>query len=106
MKRIFLITITLSAFSLYGLNAQTTSPGIDAKQNNQKARIAEGVASGDLTRAETAELTSEQRKIQKMEKVAKADRIVTRRERKIIRREQRKANKHIARQKNDCQTRR
>lgn len=101
MKRILLISALGLTFSFAALNAQIVSHGINAKQSNQKARIIEGAVTGELTRAETVALSKEQRKIQKMETLAKSDGVVTRRERKRIKSAQRKANRHIARQKND-----
>ena len=82
-----------------------STPVVDARQANQKARINEGVKSGELNRRETARLRAEQRSIRSQEKMAKADGVVTARERAQLRREQNQASRHIAKQKHDAQKR-
>ena len=96
MKYLFVILLTISV-NLSGLNAQS----IKTVQRHQKSRIAEGIISGKLTRSEARKLRIEQNHIRKMEEIAKADGVITRRERILIRREQRRANKHITRLKNN-----
>ena len=86
--------------------AQTPTPGINDRQENQKARIEQGVRSGQLTHREAARLRAEQRRIRAEKRLAKADGVVTPAERAQIRRDQRRASRHIYRQKHDAQTRR
>lgn len=50
----------LAAFGLLAISqpasAQTATPGINERQANERARIRQGVASGELTRTEAAPL--------------------------------------------------
>ena len=85
--------------------AQTATPGITERQENQKARIEQGVKSGQLTHREAARLRAEQRGIRAEKRLAKADGVVTPAERAKIRRDQRRASRDIYRQKHDAQTR-
>lgn len=85
--------------------AQTTpaksTPRISQRQKNQRARIREGVASGELTKGEAKELRKDQKEIQAEKKAAKADGVVTKSERKEIRKDQKRASKDIYKEKHD-----
>lgn len=81
-------------------SAQST-PTIDQRQANQNARIANGAATGQLSKREAARLNAGQAKVAGMEAAAKADGKVTRAERKAIKHEQNKQSRRIARQKHD-----
>jgi len=83
----------------------TETPVIDKREQNQKARIKQGVKSGELTKKETRRLAAEQKKIKHDEKKAKADGVVTPQEKAKIRKEQKRASKDIYRQKHDAQKR-
>ena len=85
-------------------NAQST-PVADERQQNQKARINQGVVSGEVTKAEAARLKTEQRHIRRTERRAKADGNVTPRERVRLQRKQNKASRDIRRQTTDAQER-
>lgn len=84
----------------------TKTPLIDARQKEQKARIKQGVKSGELTRHETKRLAVEQKKIKRDEAKAKSDGKVTPQERKRLLHEQNRASKDIYKQKHDRQKRR
>lgn len=86
---LFLIGIAATAF------AQTATPGATARQGKQHARIAEGRASGELTRRETMELRHQQHRINRHKHAVKADGVVTKRERAGVRLHQNKANRDI-----------
>ena len=103
-KLILTIGITLTLFAANTINAQVVNK-TDVRQANQQARIAEGVASGELTRYETKALRAEQRAIRRTERRVEADGIVTRREQRKLNKMQNKASRDIARQKNDPQSR-
>ena len=77
------------------LNAQV------APNPSDKIKIGQGVRSGELTKAETVRLAKQQREIKKDVKSAKADGVVTREERKDIKREKRKADRTIYRKKHN-----
>lgn len=85
--------------------AQTKTPVVKERQENQHDRIKEGVKDDDLTRREAAKLKAEQAKIQGEKEAAKADGKVTAAERAKIQRDQNKASRHIAKQKHDAQER-
>ncbi|CAN0446342.1 unnamed protein product, partial [Ectocarpus fasciculatus] len=69
------------------------------------ARIAEGGASGEVTRVEAKRLRTEQRVIRRTENRVEADGVVTRREQRKLTSLQNQASRDIRRQKNDIQTR-
>ena len=102
-----LVMAALPAFAF----AQTTppvpaapsTPNIDKRQAEQQKRIDQGVQSGQLTNREAARLEKGQAKVQRMEAKAKADGVVTAKERKQITREQDKQSTRIAREKHDKQ---
>jgi hypothetical protein len=104
MKKIIL-TAAISIVTGYSATvfAQTATPGITQKQISQEARIREGKQSGELTRREKRNLQLQQAKIQQDKKVAKADGVVTPAERRMLRKEQRRANANIYHQKHDGQ---
>jgi uncharacterized membrane protein YebE (DUF533 family) len=100
MKFFVLIVIGL----MIGMNsaeAQTTKRKVRKRQVTQTTRIAHGVNNGELTGKETKQLAARQRHIQNTKKAAKADGVVTRRERAQINRKQNRASANIARKKNN-----
>ena len=103
MKKLTLIAALLMGTALYG-TAQTLSP-VGKTQVKQTARIKQGVHSGELTRREAKGLKKQQREIQRDKRLARADGVVTKRERAHIRHEQQVANRSIYRQKHDLQSR-
>lgn len=96
-----LLAVLLSTPAL----AQTTTPKIDKREQNQRARIRQGVKSGELTKPEARKLAAQQAKIRTEERRAKADGKVTLKERAKINRDLNKANRRIAKEKHDSQTR-
>lgn len=85
--------------------ASAATPGIDKRQAHQERRIDHGVASGELTRREARRLNREQHAIDQAENRAKADGVVTARERKRLHHMHDGASADIARQKHDRQER-
>lgn len=83
--------------------AQTATPGIDRRQENQQKRIDQGVQSGELNKREAARMERHQEHIGKMEDRAKADGTVTKKERARIHHAQDQESKRIYRQKHDRQ---
>ena len=83
--------------------AALATPGIDQRQANQQRRIEQGVKSGELTGREAARLEKGQAKVRRMEAKAKADGVVTAKERRQITREQNKQSRRIAHEKHDAQ---
>lgn len=85
--------------------AQTATPAVAHRQAHQRARIKEGVRSGELTRTEAARLRAREADIREDKREARADGVVTPGERHEIRRDTRQASRAIYRQKHDAQTR-
>jgi hypothetical protein len=98
---ILLISILFVGFSSY---AQDTTPKVDGRAREQRARIRQGRASGELTHKETARLNSQERRIHRTARRAKADGRVTKGERHRLNHEQNRASRNIRRQKHDAQT--
>ncbi len=82
--------------------AQST-PRIDARQDNQAARIEQGKATGELTPREAVRLQRGQNRVQGMENRAMADGRMTGGERARIEHAQDHQSARIARQKHDRQ---
>jgi hypothetical protein len=99
LLRTLCLTVTLAAAGF----AQSATPLVDQREAHQQQRIAQGVASGQLTPRETQRLEAEQARIERMETRAKADGVVTSTERRKLAHEQNRASHHIAKQKHDHQ---
>lgn len=84
---------------------RTRDPGVNARQHNQRERIQQGVASGELTRRETGRLAAEQRDIRQLERAYKSDGALTGAERRDLQHEQNQASRDIYQQKHDGQDR-
>ena len=82
--------------------AQST-PKFDQRQANQERRIEQGEQSGTLTPREAARLERGQNRLQAKEGNAKADGVVTKRERLGLQRTEDKQSARIYRQKHDLQ---
>jgi opacity protein-like surface antigen len=82
--------------------AQTATPVVTERQQNEAARINQGVASGELTKAEARNLRAEQRGIQAEKKAFKADGKVTAAERAQLHRDQKVASKRIYKKKHNA----
>ena len=107
MKSSILVICTLALLGTSSLSFadNTADPLINARQDNQKQRVINGVKSGELTVGETRRLAKQQRKINRLEKNYKADGHLTKRERAKLHRAQNRASKNIYRQKHDRQRR-
>ena len=107
MKKNFIAAGLVLAFvSVASLsNAQTQTPVVKERQENQQKRIAGGVKDGELTAKETKHLEAREVKIQNDKKEAKADGVVTNKEKAKLHREQNRASRAIYRQKHDAQVR-
>lgn len=79
------------------------TPRADAREAMQEKRIQQGVASGQLTPKEAAAVQKGEARIDKVEDKAKADGVVTGKERAHLERMQDKESKAIYRQKHDGQ---
>jgi hypothetical protein len=99
---IALATVALSLVAGTAL-AGTADPGVNHRQARQHARIAHGVASGELTARERARLAAEQRAIAAEERFYKRDGGLSARERADLHRDLNRASRHIYRQTHDAQ---
>jgi polyhydroxyalkanoate synthesis regulator phasin len=77
---------------------------IDQREQNQKARIRQGVKSGELTRNEARRLLREEAKIRAKENKARSNGQISKKEARKLNRSLDKANRDIFRQKHDNQT--
>ncbi|MGC4101260.1 hypothetical protein [Ferruginibacter sp.] len=87
--------VLLLSVAYTNADAQT----VRQKGRNQRHRIAQGVKSGELTKAETVNLAKDQKEIHQEVKDAKADGVVTKEERKDIKQDQRQESRKILSQK-------
>lgn len=102
MKKLLFCAALLACHCL-AASAQT--PALNATQRNERARIRQGVRSGELTRTEAARLRGREAGITAEKRAARADGIVTAGERRDIRRTENRASRAIYRQKHDAQVR-
>lgn len=108
MTKSFTSTLVAATLSLgtFAASAQTAeTPRIDARQAKQEQRIDQGIASGELNQREAHRLNRQQNVIDKAENKAKADGVVTAKERKALTRAQNGTSQRIYRQKHDAQER-
>lgn len=105
MKKIFFSMVLVAGMYAYTF-AQTATPVIKERQENQRDRIKDGVKSGSLTRREAAKMRHRVGETHQDIKEAKADGIVTHEERADIKQDQKQTSKAIYRQKHDGQRRR
>lgn len=107
-RSLTVLTVTLVAAGLTGASPSfaETTPRLDQRQQNQAARIRAGIASGELTRAETRRLVRGQQHVRRLERRAEADGDVTLRERARLEHAADVQSRRIYRQKHDAQRRR
>jgi hypothetical protein len=104
-----MLTVAALAALLTGVAGEsfagTRDPGVNARQANQRARIQQGVRSGELTRRETRRAVESQRDIRQLERAYKSDGKLTGAERADLHHEQNQASRQIYNQKHDAQAR-
>lgn len=81
------------------------TPVLDQAQQHQRARIGQGIHSGELTRPETRYLVRQQARLHRHEAAARSDGVVTPAERHRLRHHARHTSRSIYRQKHDAQVR-
>jgi hypothetical protein len=79
------------------------APRYDARQTHQRERIGNGVSSGELNARETRRLAAGQVHLNRVERRAKSDGVVTARERAHMQHEENQQSRRIYRQKHDAQ---
>ncbi|MFZ2207990.1 MAG: hypothetical protein WAV22_04920 [Porticoccaceae bacterium] len=106
MKKILISALraaTLAAV-LAGTTAHaegTNTPVLDQRQANQEHRIEQGVESSALNANEAARLEGQQNRVQRAEDRAKADGVVTGKERAVLHHRQDHTSRAIARKKHN-----
>ena len=85
--------------------AAAGTPRYDARQAHQQHRIVNGVKSGELNMRETRRLAAGQVHLDRVERRAKADGVVTAAERAHMQHEENQQSRRIHRQKHDGQDR-
>jgi hypothetical protein len=100
MKKILVTLSLVFAFSIVAM-AQSKTPIVNKRENNQKQRIVKGVKSGDLTLKETGKLLKQQAEIRKAERQAKSDGKVTVKERLRLNHKLNQSSRNIKRKKNN-----
>jgi hypothetical protein len=106
MKKSTLAGIGMSLTLAVSGIASAGTPNVDTRQENQRERIEQGVESGELTRPEARRLAAGQVHVNRVEDRAKADGVVTARERVHLQHETNQQSRRIYRQKHDRQQRR
>jgi len=103
-KSTLLAGISLALMVVAGA-ASAGTPRYDARQTHQRARIGNGVSNGELTMRETRRLAAGQVHLNRVERRAKSDGVVTARERAHMQHEENQQSRRIYRQKHDAQDR-
>jgi len=98
-----LAVLLVMAAELPAAQAQALRPATN--QPVERARIRQGVSSGELTRPEAARLRAREANITATKQAARADGVVTPTERRVVRGEERRTSRAIYRQKHDGQVR-
>ncbi len=107
LKKVGFLSVSMLAVAMMGAaSASAGTPRLDARQDNQRARIVQGVRSGELTRPEARRLAHGQAELRRDERAAKRDGVVTARERAALQHEANRQSHRIHRQKHDAQDRR
>jgi uncharacterized membrane protein YebE (DUF533 family) len=101
MKMKFLLILAI----IFGSGICTTNAQIKHRSLNQHHRINEGVKSGELTKTEAHHLRKDQKNIHQAAKAARSDGKITRRERKNIKKEERRNSGEIYRKKHNLRER-
>ena len=99
-----LLGLALVVFCAGGF-AQTTKKKVNKRQVVQQKKINQGVKSGEITKKEAVQLQVQQKNINKTKKAAKADGVVTKKEKAIINHKQNKAAGNIAKKKHNAKDR-
>ena len=101
------LTFTIAIVAAYLIlwtnmaSAGNDTPGIDWREHNQKHRIYDGIQNGSLSFRETGQLLRGQVRVHRMERRAKRDGVVTRRERARIHHQQNRQSRRIHRKKHN-----
>ena len=104
-KHLIFATASLLLLASAATQAQTRTPLVNARERHQRARIRQGVASGELNKREAARLRGREAGLTAEKRAMRADGIVTAQERQDLRRTENRDSRAIYRQKHDAQVR-
>jgi hypothetical protein len=88
-----------------GFGAMSEAGTINRRERRQRARIADGIESGELTRREACRLRAGERHVQREERRYRRDGELSRWERRDLQRDLNRESRRIYRQKHDEQDR-
>ena len=97
--------LVIAVLAAAAMPALAGTPRLDAREHNQRHRIAQGIRSGELTRPEARRLIGGEIGLHRAERYAKADGVVTRAERFRLEHRADRMSARIYRQKHDPQSR-
>ena len=95
--------LALTSFS--AAQAQTRTPVVNYREQHQRARIRQGVASGELNQREAARMRGREAGLTAQRRADRADGVVTPQERQDLRKTENRDSRAIYRQKHDGQVR-
>jgi hypothetical protein len=104
-KRNWMAAVALLSMTAMAGSVLAGTPNLDRREHNQRARIHQGVDSGELTRAEAQRLRVGQAHLHLNEARAKSDGVVTGAERARLQNQADRQSRRIHRQKHDAQSR-
>ena len=105
MKKSNLVAGLSLVIALMSVAATAGTPGLNQREANQRARIHQGVKSGELTKPEARRLRVGEARLNLNEARAKSDGVVTPAERARLHNEADRESARIYRQKHDAQVR-
>ncbi len=105
MKSRSIMSLLMAAFALVVWSDLAHAGREDRRQVRQRARIHQGVKSGELTRGEAKKLRAEERHVRRMERRAEKDGQITADEAARIEAAQDKVSKDIYKEKHDDEKR-
>ncbi len=103
--RLIAVTVVVAALAAGSAFANTATPRVNRREVRQQARIQRGVKSGELTRGEANRLERGQAHVDAMKDRAKADGVVTPKERARLNHAQNRQSRRIHRLKHNDRTR-
>ena len=95
MKKFLLLSVI--ALLLGGTATEASAQ----RRNNDRQRIRSGIRSGQITREEARQIRERQRQIRAERRAARSDGVITREERREIRRDRREQDRYIRSQRRD-----
>jgi hypothetical protein len=101
LLRVLFAVAAIAACTALTAQAGTLTPRVERRESRQHARIQQGIASGQLTRREAVRLHAGQRHVDRLERRAAFDGVVTPRERFRMERAQDRQSHRIARLKHN-----